>query len=112
MASDNVCGPSGDCTAGQLTPVNDIDGLGWAETNKLGNFENINFGQNLTIKGSFPFANSAHPGGGNYAFCDGRVQFLSNTLNGEVYAKTITPGGSKLPIYCKQLPLEQDAISQ
>ena len=65
MASDNVCDPtSGDCGGNgstRLTPVSDIDGIFWAEANKLGNFENINFGQNLTIKGSFPFTNSAIP---------------------------------------------------
>ncbi len=111
-----VCGngtfPSSlDCTSGGLAPSGDIDGLGWAYANKVGSFTNINFGQNLTIEGSYPFSNSAHPGGCNMGFCDGAVRFISNTIDGTVYAKIITPAGSKLPIYCKQLPVEQDAFT-
>ncbi len=112
----NVCGngnfPSSlDCTSGGLAPSGDNDGLGWAFANKVGSFTNINFGQNLTIEGSFPFTNSAHPGGSNMGFCDGAVRFISNTIDGTVYSKIITPAGSKLPIYCKQLPVEQDAFT-
>ncbi len=112
----NVCGngnfPSSlDCTSGGLAPQGDIDGLAWSFANKLGTFTNINFGQNLTIEGSFPFTNSAHPGGSNMGFCDGAVRFISNTIDGTVYSKIITPAGSKLPIYCKQLPVEQDAFT-
>jgi prepilin-type N-terminal cleavage/methylation domain-containing protein/prepilin-type processing-associated H-X9-DG protein len=116
MGSNQVCVKyGGDCTAGQLAPLpppnNDQDGPGWLDANRVGNFDNIAFGQSLTLEGSFPFSNSSHPTGGNYAFCDGRVQFLTNTINGDVYAKVLTPAGSRLPVYCKQLPLEQDAIT-
>jgi type II secretory pathway pseudopilin PulG len=116
MGSNKVCtNYGGDCTAGQLAPLpppnNDQDGPGWLQANRVGNFDNIAFGQSLTLEGSFPFSNSSHPTGGDYAFCDGRVQFLTNTINGDVYAKILTPAGSRLPIYCKQLPLEQDAIT-
>ena len=44
------------------------------------------------------------------AFCDGAVRFISATISGTVYAKIITPAGSKLPIYARQLPVEQDAF--
>src|SRR5262249_590667 len=70
-----------DRTAGDLTPNGDIDGAGWGLSNKNGTFENINFGQNLTIEGSFPFSNSAHPGGCNMVFCDGGVRFISNQID-------------------------------
>jgi len=111
----NVCGngqfPSSlDCTSGGLTPQGDIDGLGWAFANKVGTFTNINFGQNLTLEGSFPFSNSSHPGGCNMGFCDGAVRFIRNTIDGTVYSKIITPAGSKLPLYMKQMPVEQDAF--
>ncbi len=112
----SVCGVpnSYNCTSGMLTPSapgqGDIDGLGWAFANKVGTFTNINFGQNLTFEGSFPFSNSAHPGGCNMGFCDGAVRFIRNTIDGTVYSKIITPAGSKLPIYMKQLPVEQDAF--
>jgi prepilin-type processing-associated H-X9-DG protein len=115
MGSNQVClaAPNnGDCTAGGLTPNGDIDGQLWGHANRLGNYDNIGFGQSLTQKGGFPFANSAHPSGGNYAFCDGRVQFITNTINGEVYSKIITPSGSRLPLVVKQLPVEQDAFTQ
>jgi prepilin-type processing-associated H-X9-DG protein len=117
----NVCGvPSAgtalDCTTGtgqySLAPTGDNDGPGWANANKVGTFVNINGGGNLTLEGSFPFTNSGHPHGFNLGFCDGAVRFLSNTIDGTVYAKIITPAGSKLPIYAKQMPVAQDAFIQ
>jgi prepilin-type processing-associated H-X9-DG protein len=112
MGSDNVCGPNGYCYTAPLQPQRDTDGPGWALANEPGTYENINFGQILTIKGSFPFSNSAHPGGCNMAFCDGAVRFISATIDGTVYAKILTPAGSKLPIYARQLPVSQDAFVQ
>ena len=52
-------------------------------------------------------------------FCDGGVRFINNTIDGTVYAKIITPAGSKLPLPTdstginglKQLPVNQDAFS-
>jgi prepilin-type N-terminal cleavage/methylation domain-containing protein len=117
IGATNICGtPSAssmlDCTAGVLQPSNDNDGPGWAQANKVGTLANINGGQNLTIEGSYPFSNSAHPAGLNLGFCDGAVRFISNTIDGTVYSKIITPAGSKLPLYCKQMPVEQDAFVQ
>jgi prepilin-type N-terminal cleavage/methylation domain-containing protein/prepilin-type processing-associated H-X9-DG protein len=118
IGASNVCGGTGltfptvtDCTAGQLAPTGDIDGIGWVLTNKVGTYANINGGQSLTIEGSYPFSNSAHPSGCNMGFCDGGVRFISNTIDGTVYSKIITPAGSKLPLYCKQMPVEQDAFA-
>jgi prepilin-type processing-associated H-X9-DG protein len=109
-------GTSLDCTTGtgpfSLAPLpGDIDGPGWAWANKVGSLENINGGSNLTIEGSFPFSNSLHPSGCNMAFCDGAVRFVKNTIDGTVYAKIITPAGSRLPIYAKQLPVNQDSFA-
>ena len=109
-AAPRVAGTSLDCTAGSLTPSGDNDGFGWSMANKVGTLANINGGQNLTIEGSYPFSNSAHPAGLNLGFCDGGIRFISNTIDGTVYSKIITPAGSKLPLYCKQLPVEQDAF--
>jgi len=123
IGSSAVCGvpASVDCTAGQLAPssvvagagtaTGDLDGPGWSFANKIGTFENINGGQNLTIEGSYPFSNSAHPSGCNMAFCDGAVRFIRNTIDGTVYSKLITPAGTKLPLYCKQMPVNQDAFA-
>jgi prepilin-type N-terminal cleavage/methylation domain-containing protein/prepilin-type processing-associated H-X9-DG protein len=122
IGSSAICASANyNCTTGTLAPASvtsgagtasgDFDGQGWAFANKVGTFENINYGQNLTIEGSFPFANSAHPSGCNMAFCDGAVRFITSTIDGTVYSKLITPAGSKLPLYCKQMPLSQDAFA-
>jgi len=122
IGSSNVCsttvpitaGTKLDCTLGQalLQPTGDIDGPTWKNANKVGTYTNVNFGQNLTIEGSFPHTNSAHPGGFNMAFCDGAVRFINSQIAGDVYAKLITPSGSRLPLYAKQMPVSQDAFVQ
>lgn len=103
----NVCGggsfpQSLDCTSGGLRSNGLIDGPGWAFANKAGTFTNINFGQKLTVEGSFPFSNSPHPGGCNMGFCDGSVRFIRSTIDGTVYSKLITRAGGALPAECKQ----------
>ena len=115
MASDQVCGTSGDCSTANLASQNSIDGLGWALANSkiAGNYEFINYGQNnLTVEGNSPYVNSGHPGGANFVFCDGAVRFLADTIDGTVYSKIITPQGSRLPGLYKQLPVSQDAFTQ
>ncbi len=109
-----AAGASLNCTGGQsmLQPTGDNDGPAWSFANKVGTFSNINYGQNLTLEGSFPFTNSGHPGGTNMAFCDGAVRFITNTIDGTVYSKILTPAGSRLPLYAKQMPLSQDAFAQ
>lgn len=108
IGSDNVCEANGSCYQGGLMPQQNNDGAMWANANQTGTYETINYGQNLTIKGSFPFSNSGHPGGCNMVFCDGAVRFLSSTINGTVYSKLLTSAGSRLPNYARQLPLSQD----
>ncbi len=104
------------CSSAPLTPTTVAgsglaDGIGWANANINGSMENVNNGTNLTIEGGSPFSNSAHPGGFNTVFCDGSVRFLSSQIDGTVYAKILTSGGSKLPAVYKQLPVNQDAIT-
>jgi prepilin-type N-terminal cleavage/methylation domain-containing protein/prepilin-type processing-associated H-X9-DG protein len=116
IGSDNVCESNGSCYQGGLMPqtvgLDQADGPMWSFANKLGTFENINYGQNLTTKGSFPFSNSGHPGGCNMAFCDGAVHFISATIDGTVYSKILTSSGSRLPRYARQLPLSQDDFAR
>jgi prepilin-type processing-associated H-X9-DG protein len=115
LGSDDICrsgrSPT-DCRGGQLQRLKDgRDGPGWVRANQRGTFEEINYGQNLSLEGSFPFANSGHPGGANFVFCDGATRFLSSTIDGTVYAKIITPAGNKLPhvsIGMDQRPLTGD----
>jgi type II secretory pathway pseudopilin PulG len=101
VGSDDVCrSPKyvNDCLGGQLRPPSaTADGPGWSRANGNGSFERIDFGQTLTVKGSFPFVTSAHETGANFIFCDGSCRFLTDTIDGTVYAKLITPAGSQLP---------------
>jgi prepilin-type processing-associated H-X9-DG protein len=54
-------------------------------------------------EGSSPVPNSFHAGGVNMAFADGRVQFVSESVNGGVYAAAVSPQGAAL----SGTPLEQ-----
>ncbi|MES2791886.1 MAG: DUF1559 domain-containing protein [Planctomycetota bacterium] len=49
-----------------------------------------------SAEGSSPLPNSFHSGGVNMAFCDGRVVFLSQRIDGGVYAAQASPQGSRL----------------
>jgi prepilin-type processing-associated H-X9-DG protein len=115
LGSDDVClsaRSAGDCLGGQLAPSpKGASGKGWARANQKGTFEHINFGQRLAVEGSFPFANSGHPGGANFVFCDGAVRFLSSTIDGTVYAELITPAGMRLPPEIRQGVLDVDAFA-
>ncbi len=119
IASDDICEKlgsqqksTGNCVGNfQSTYNNQVDDPQWEQANKQGTYENINYGQNLTIKGTFPFATSGHPTGANFAFCDGAARFLTNTIDGTVYSKLVTPAGSKLTLNYKQLPLSQDSFA-
>jgi prepilin-type N-terminal cleavage/methylation domain-containing protein/prepilin-type processing-associated H-X9-DG protein len=110
FGSDNICGSAFDCTTGQLQANTGIDGAAWAQANAPGSPEAINAGYRMSVEGSFPFTNSGHSGGFNAFFCDGSARFLSATINGSVYAKLLTPAGSLLPSYMRQMPLSQDLI--
>jgi len=90
------------------------DGPYWdnASSPAAGTYDTINYGQNISIEGAFPFSNSGHPGGCNMVFCDGAVRFVNSSINGTVYSKIITPAGSRLPTFCKQLPVSQDDFAQ
>jgi prepilin-type N-terminal cleavage/methylation domain-containing protein len=120
LASDNVCsgGTSGvcgaqPCTQWSLSPCvasgAQQDGQAWNEANVQGNYENINGGDGVE-EGYYPYPNSGHFGGINVVMCDGSVHFITNTINGTVWAKVFTPQGSKLPSMYRQLPMNNDEI--
>jgi len=115
IASDNVCSGAkddGKCSTNFGAYNNSTDVGNWKYANFVTTLENINYGQSLTAKGTFPFVSSGHPSGANFAFCDGAVRYISNTIDGTVYSKLVTPAGSRLPTPYKQLPLSQDAFVQ
>jgi len=120
IASDDICEKigsqqksTGACNTNfGTTYQNTTDNSQWGQANTVGTYENIDYGQVLTIKGTFPMVTSGHPTGANFAFCDGHVTFLTNTIDGTVYSKLVTPAGSRLPTPYKQLPLSQDSFAQ
>ncbi|MDX2037391.1 MAG: DUF1559 domain-containing protein [Isosphaeraceae bacterium] len=116
IGSDSIC-PSGNCSSGLRVSTDSTgtqtDGPGWANANNKNSttvLEYINVGQDLTDEGSAPFPSSNHGGGVNMLFCDGSVKFISDTIDGTVYAKIITPNGGKLPPPYRQLPVDADAV--
>ncbi|QDT44265.1 hypothetical protein Pan241w_43730 [Gimesia alba] len=47
-------------------------------------------------EGSSPYPSSGHNGGVNIGFCDGRVEFVSENIDGKVYAAQASPQGQSL----------------
>jgi len=113
IASGHICDPahapttSPDCTAAGLS-LNNVGGYVNENDRAAGNYDYMNYGQQLTTKGTFPFSNSGHPTGCNMVFCDGAVRFISATIDGTVLSKLLTPSGSKMSANFRQLPLGQD----
>jgi prepilin-type N-terminal cleavage/methylation domain-containing protein/prepilin-type processing-associated H-X9-DG protein len=116
IASDKVCGANGtpgDCSTGlQPTTTGGVqtDGPAWTMANVKSTNEYINHGATITAEGQSPFPSSYHSDGVNVLFCDGATRYITNTIDGTVWSKLITPQGSKLPNLYRQLPVAQDAF--
>jgi prepilin-type N-terminal cleavage/methylation domain-containing protein/prepilin-type processing-associated H-X9-DG protein len=118
IASDRVwSATTGGLATNSVPPSGGIDLAGWKYANfknpgvdQFAAWESINFGLNVADEGTFPFANSNHAGGVNVLFCDGSAKFISDQVDGTVYAKLITPQGSRLPAVYRQLPVDASAI--
>lgn len=93
------------CTGASCSPGN----VDYSRANNRGDpafkLEAINSGLNQA-EGEAPWPSSYHAHGVNVAFCDGHVKFLSETVDGRVYACLITPQGSRLTG-----PLAQPVVS-
>jgi hypothetical protein len=125
IVSNAVCrnGSTGaaDCTAlpttagdpNSLSPsLGKTDGAGWSKANLVGTYENINYAVRggLSVEGSHPYVNSKHPGGFVVGMCDASVKFMTDTIDGTVWAKLNTPAGQTLPSIYRQMPLSSDQI--
>jgi prepilin-type N-terminal cleavage/methylation domain-containing protein/prepilin-type processing-associated H-X9-DG protein len=113
IASESVALNAG-ANYANLTTVNNggtlSDGPAWKFANNITTKENINVGQSVSVESQVPFPSSNHSSGVNIVMCDGSVKFLTDTIDGTVYSKLITPAGSKLPTPIRQLPVDGDAI--
>jgi prepilin-type N-terminal cleavage/methylation domain-containing protein len=55
----------------------------------------INGNKSATRRGNAPFPSSLHPGISNFAFTDGRVKPLNESVAFDIYARLISPRGSR-----------------
>lgn len=111
IGSDDVCGTGGDCYTALSGGTGSFDAPNWSGANNksLGRYKNISYGyQNLTVDGTSPYLSSGHSGGVNVFFVDGHGQFITDSIDGTVYSKLITPAGGRMPYPFKQLPVGQD----
>ena len=101
LASDNVCngggtGLRGTGSAGPPRPAREAASRS-ARTGPTpivrAPDENINAGLKLTEEGGSPYPSSHHPGGVNVVMCDGSARFIAEDIDGEVWAKLVTPQG-------------------
>lgn len=90
----NPCN-SGRCTDGQIDYARSNSGV-----------SRINSGL-WSAEGNSPVPNSFHPGGVNMAYADGHLKFLSEEVDGAVYAALASPQGLMLA----STPLKQVIIS-
>jgi prepilin-type N-terminal cleavage/methylation domain-containing protein len=73
---------------------NDTPPLGIATYNGTTAISRIN-GSKGTAQSASPFPGSTHPGVVTAAFCDGRVRTVNDTIDFGIYARLVTPGGSR-----------------
>ncbi len=121
LASDNVCNGGGTDLAGTGscgtsspgTKGGKSFGPHWANANRPGTHENINAGLDSPRKeGGSPYPSSHHAGSVNVVMCDGSARFIIEVIDGEVWAKLITPQGSRLPQPFGQAPLKSSDLDE
>lgn len=91
----NPC-PNADCAQGKVDYSLANSGAG-----------GINSGLSAS-EGSSPRPNSFHPGGVHFAFGDGHVKFVSQSIAGGVYAALVSPQGGRLSNTALRQPVASD----
>ncbi len=105
--SDDICDPSGRCDIGEQVTV--ISGGGtstpyqradWGKANSLDARDNAqsipeSINGALYADEGWSFPTSLHPGGIVIAMCDGSARFMSGDINGDVFAKLMSPAGTR-----------------
>lgn len=65
-------------------------------------------GRTSASEGSSPWPSSGHPGGVNVVYCDGHLKFLSDRVDGAVYASLVTPQGHTIHGPLAQPPMPDE----
>jgi prepilin-type processing-associated H-X9-DG protein len=105
--SDDFCDPAGNCmtsgnpiqvpfgstsitvTRASFSKCNSKD----ARDNTKTDPECIN--GNFAADEGWSYPSSYHPGGINVVMCDGSARFVANEIDGEIWAKLVSPGGTR-----------------
>ena len=105
------CGPFR-CDLAALAPsARGDDGRGWGLANRKGRLGAIDGGYEVGAEeGMAPHPNDNHPGGFVVGMADGSAHFVSDRIDGSIYAKLMTPAGESLARRFRQLPLAPDSI--
>jgi prepilin-type N-terminal cleavage/methylation domain-containing protein/prepilin-type processing-associated H-X9-DG protein len=104
--SDDFCDPTGKCNIGESVTVNSgdqrftVQRADWARANSLDARDNAqqlpeSFNGAIFADKGWTYLNSLHPGGVTVAMCDGSARFISNDIDGTVFAKLMSPGGTR-----------------
>lgn len=104
--SDDFCDPGGNCMTGSQvtvqygsTPVT-VTRANFAKANSRDSRDNAKTDPE-SINGQFaadegwPYPSSYHPGGINVVMCDGSAKFISQDVDGEVWAQLCSPAGTR-----------------
>ncbi len=87
-------------------------GPNWARANPIGTMSAINAGARQGMpEGTSPFANSLHPGGIVVGMCDGSTRFLTDDIDGAVWARLLTPAGESRPWAYRQPAIDATLLT-
>jgi prepilin-type processing-associated H-X9-DG protein len=104
--SDDFCDPTGKCNIGESVTVDSngqrvtVQRADWSKANSLDARDNVQklperINGALYADEGWTFLTSLHPGGVTVVMCDGSARFLSSDIDGRVFAKLMSPGGTK-----------------
>lgn len=97
LSLSNIC-PGASCAPGTVDYSRANQGLGA-----------INSGRD-EAEGEAPWPNSHHTGGVHFAFGDGRVKFVSQLVDGRVYASLVSPQGTLIQGALRQQLVSGDEL--
>ena len=104
--SDDFCDPAGVCTTGETVTVisggtsTTVARANWSKANSLDARDNTqalpeSINGALYAEKGWSYLTGLHPGGVVVAMCDGSTRFLSTEINGDIFAKLMSPGGTR-----------------